>query len=109
VLDRELRVESRCPTSAEPIGLTVSPEGFRDVQPAGAMMSFLRPEVIAARAEAGEDVIQGFCHIIHFFASAEAAKAWIAKHPDTTQLSIADGFEIGQRWVAHLWGVGADR
>jgi alkylmercury lyase len=108
VLERELRVESRCPTSGERIGLTVSPEGFRDLEPPGAVMSFLQPEELAARAEAGGDVIRNFCHFVHFFASDEAARAWIAEHPGTTEIAIADGFEIGRRWVRRVWGSGAD-
>ena len=109
VLDRELRVESRCPTTGQRIGLAVSPQGFRDIEPPGAVMSFLRPEEIAARAEGGGDVIRNFCHFVHFFASEQAAQAWIAGHPGTTQISITDGFEIGRRWVGHIWGVGASR
>jgi alkylmercury lyase len=109
VLERELRVDSRCPTSGERIGLTVFPAGFRDLEPAGAVMSFLEPEELAARAEAGGDVIRSFCHFVHFFASDEAARTWIAEHPGTTEIRIADGFEIGRRWVRHVWGAGADR
>jgi alkylmercury lyase len=108
VLDRELRVESLCPTSAEPISLTVSPHGFRDVEPPMTVMSFLQPDVLATRAEAGADVIRSFCHFVHFFASEAAAEPWVADHAGTVQISIADGFEIGRRWVAHVWGAEAD-
>jgi alkylmercury lyase len=75
VLDRELPVESRCPTSGERISLTVSPEGVRDLEPSRALMSWLRPEELAARAESGGDVIRNFCHFVHFFTSDEAARA----------------------------------
>jgi alkylmercury lyase len=109
VLDREVPIESQCPTSGERISLVVSPEGFRDLEPSGAVMSFLAPDELAARAEAGGDVIRNFCHFVHFFASKEAAQTWIEGHPGTTQISIADGFEIGRRWVGHVWGLGADR
>jgi alkylmercury lyase len=109
VLDREVPVESRCPTTGERISLTVSPESFADVEPAGAALSFLTPETLAARADAGGDVIVSFCHFVHFFASEAAADAWIAEHPGTTRISIADGFEIGRRWVLHLWGIGVER
>ena len=109
VLEREARVESRCPTSGEQISLAVSPQGFRDLEPSGAVMSFLDPDELAERAEAGGDVIRSFCRFVHFFASPEAARAWIADHPGTAEISITDGFEIGRRWVAHVWGAGADR
>jgi alkylmercury lyase len=110
VLDREARVESRCPTTGERITLTVSPDGVRDLEPSGAVMSFLLPAEIERRSEEGmADVIGSFCHFIHFFASEEAAHAWIFQHPGTTQLSIEDGFELGRRLVAHVWGIEASR
>ena len=109
VLDREVRIESRCPTSGKRISLVASPEGFRDLEPSAAVMSFLRPDELAERAEAGGDVIRNFCHFVHFFAADEAARAWITDHPGTTRISIAEGFEIGRRWVAHVWGAGPDQ
>jgi hypothetical protein len=54
-------------------------------------------------------VIRNGCHFIHFFASSEAAQAWISEHPGTLELAMGDGFEVGRRWVAHAFGVGADR
>jgi hypothetical protein len=27
------------------------------------------------------DVIQSFCHFVHFFASREAGETWTAEHP----------------------------
>lgn len=106
VLDREARVESSCPTTGERITLTVSPEGVSDLEPSGAVMSFLDPGTLEARGVEGwgGDVIRNGCHFIHFFASDEAAQAWISQHPGTIQLSIEDGFELGRRWIAYAFG-----
>ncbi|MGH2962540.1 MAG: organomercurial lyase [Solirubrobacterales bacterium] len=111
VLNREVRVESSCPVTGERISLTVSPEGFTDLEPSGAVMSFLDPPAFEARGEEswGGDVIRNGCHFIHFFASNEVAQAWISEHPGTLQLAIEDGFEVGRRWVAYAFGVGPDR
>ena len=111
VLGREVQVESASPTTGERISLTVSPEGFTDLEPSEAVMSFLDPAEFEARGDAdwGGDVIRNGCHYIHFFASSEAAQAWISEHPGTLELAIADGFEVGRRWVAHAFGMGAGR
>lgn len=111
VLNREVRVESSCPTTGERISLTVSPEGFTDLEPSEVVMSFLDPAAWKAGGEAGwgGDVIRNGCHFIHFFASEEAAQAWISEHPGTLQLAIEDGFEVGKSWVGYAFGVGRTR
>jgi alkylmercury lyase len=102
-LGERVEVESTCPTTAEPITLTVSPESVGDVHPQGAVMSFLLP---GERGFSG-DVIRGFCHYVHFFASKEAARAWTAEHDGTFELSIEDGFELGRRWAARAFAAGS--
>jgi alkylmercury lyase len=108
-LERAVRVESRCPISGEPIRLVVSPEGYGDVEPPSAVMSMLSPEEVAARIERGEDVIRSLCHFLFFFASEDAAQEWTSEHPGTTTFPIEEGFELGRRWIAHKWGIGAGR
>jgi alkylmercury lyase len=100
VLGEQVDVESACPTTAEPVTLTVSPEGVSDVHPSGAVMSFVLP------GEEGfsGDVIRGFCHFVHFFASDDAEQAWTAGHEGTFRLSIEDGFELGRFWAARAFG-----
>ena len=56
------------------------------------MLSFLAP-----RRPFDADVIQGFCHFVHFLASEQAAAEWTAQHPGTFTLSIEQGFRLGQR------------
>lgn len=85
------RVESVCPTTGEAITLVVSPNGVVETSHPSAVVSFLVPD----RAF-DADVIQGFCHFVHFFASEEAGQAWTAKHPGTFLLSLEDGFELGR-------------
>ena len=42
------------------------------------------------------DVIQTFCHFVHFFTSGEAGESWTAEHPGTFLLSLEDAFELGR-------------
>jgi alkylmercury lyase len=106
-LGAEVRVESRCPVTGEAISFVGSPSGFRDLEPAEAVMSMLAPEEVGARLERGEDVIQGLCHWLYFFASEQAAREWTSERPGTTTFPIAEGFELGRRWMAHKWGIGS--
>ncbi len=102
-LGREVRVESRSPRRGERISLTVSPDGYRDIDPPEAVMSMLTPEEVAARTARGEDVISSLCHFLFFFASKESASEWTAEHPGTVTFPIEEGFELGRRWIAHKW------
>jgi alkylmercury lyase len=91
LLGETVRVTSRCPTTGEPISLTVGPERVRDLHPAEAVVSFLVPE-------AGFDsrVIQSFCHFVHFFASEDAGLTWTAEHDGTFLLSVDEAFQLGR-------------
>jgi alkylmercury lyase len=90
LLGHGARVSSRCPTTGRDISLTVTPEGPADIKPDATVLSFLAPE----RPFDG-DVIRRFCHLVHFFASEQAAE-WTAQNPGTFTLSIEEGFRLGQ-------------
>jgi alkylmercury lyase len=104
LLGKRVSVESPCPTTGEPVRLSVDPTGVCEVSPQGAVLSFLRPD-----ASFGSDTIASFCHFVHFFVSAEAARRWTESHAGTFVLSIEDGFELGRltnhaRFAAALEG-----
>lgn len=104
LLGRRAEVESRDPETGETIRLTVSPDGVERVEPEGAVLSFLEPY-----EGMREDVIGNFCHFIHFFASPDSARRWMDAHPGTLMLSIAEGFELGQRRNREQLGEGLNR
>jgi alkylmercury lyase len=104
-LETEVRIESRCPVTGQTISFLGSPEGFSDLEPPEAVMSMLTPDEVGARVDRGEDVIQGLCHWLYFFASEEAARAWTSERPGTTTFPLEEGFELGRRWIAHKWGI----
>lgn len=93
------RVTSTCPVTDRAITLTVGPDGLQDVDPAGAVLSFLRPSDVR-----GDDVIERFCHYVRLFASEEAATSWTADHPGTFVLALGDALELGRRTFCALGG-----
>jgi alkylmercury lyase len=90
-LDRVAQAESRCPTTGDPVHLTVSPTQIESVSPAEAVLSMLVPETAF-----DDNVILSFCHYVHFFTSAQAAEPWLAGHPGTFVLPVEQAFELGQ-------------
>jgi len=91
LLGQPARVDSRCPSTGKPISLTVTPAGIAYPAPPETVVSFLVPET-----QFDADVVQSFCHFVHFFASPDAAASWTAQHPGTFPLSVEDAFRLGQ-------------
>ena len=91
LLGETVKVTSRSPASGTEISLTVTPTGPADLQPADTVVSFLLPETGFAA-----DVIQRFCHFVHFFASADDGNAWTAERPGTFLLSVDAAYRLGQ-------------
>jgi alkylmercury lyase len=85
-------IRSRCPATGEQISLTVDAGGPGGVRPTGVVLSFLAPE-----RPFDADVIERFCHFVHFFASEQPAREWTARHPGTFTLSLEQGFRLGRR------------
>lgn len=80
----------------EPISLTVTSHGVTDLEPATTVMSMLSPE-----GAFDHDIVQSFCHFVHFFASEESGQAWVADHPGTFLLSVDEAFDVANRsWPA---------
>lgn len=91
ILGAEAHVESTCPVTKATISLVVHPDGVAQTSHSGAVVSFLLPST-----DFDADVIQSFCHFVHFFASREAGESWTAEHPGTFLLSLGDAFELGR-------------
>ncbi len=104
ILGEPATVESTCPTTRETVTLRVTPQGVEEVSPPGVVLSFLRRE-----EPFDEDVIRSFCHFVHFFASEEAGRKWIAEHDGTFLLSIEQGFELGRLANRATFGTALDR
>ena len=92
----EARVESADPVSGEPIRLRVTRDGVRDLTPQQAMVSMLAPD-----GPFGHDIVESFCHFVHFFASEDTAQRWVSDHPGTFVLTVHEAFDVATRsWPA---------
>lgn len=91
ILGKTARVESADPITKERISLVVGPDGVKEVAPAGTVVSFLSPDGVF-----GAEVVQNFCHFVHFFASRETGARWAAEHDGTFLLSMNEAFELGR-------------
>jgi alkylmercury lyase len=91
ILNTEIHVKSTDPQNGETVQLTVTPDEVKEVHPRETMVSFLLP-VGPVRS----DVVQSFCHFVHFFSSPESGQRWIADHPGTFLLTVEEAFELGR-------------
>jgi alkylmercury lyase len=91
LLGAPAQVESQCPTSGEPITLTVTGSEVTNPRPMDTVLSYLHKD-----EPLDQNVINSFCHYIHFFANPDAAADWTAQHEGTFTLSLAEGSEIAR-------------
>jgi alkylmercury lyase len=92
LLEKTAQVESTCETSGDRVRLTVSPHGVEFGEPVSPVVSFLKP--VAAHCQ--QNIIQSFCHYIHFFRSGADGEAWIAKNPGTFLLTLDEAVRLAR-------------
>ena len=92
LLGKTARVESACAMSGQSVRLTVSPAAVESADPAPLFVSFVAPE--ASRFEG--DILERFCHYVHFFRSRDDGEAWIAKTPGTFLLTLDEAVELAR-------------
>jgi alkylmercury lyase len=91
LLGTAAEVESQCPTTGQRITLTVRGTEVTNPLPADTVISYLHKD-----EPLDQNVINSFCHYIHFFANPDAAAKWTAQHEGTFTLSLAEGSEIAR-------------
>ncbi|MGA9690579.1 MAG: organomercurial lyase [Pseudonocardiaceae bacterium] len=91
-------VSSTCPTTGEAIHLRVGADGVQGVEPASTVVSFRMPE-----GPFDADVRQRFCHFVRFFASPDAAQAWVVEHPGAFWVPVAEAAQVGRRLAAGVF------
>jgi alkylmercury lyase len=97
-LGSSAELHSVCPTTHEAIHVRVTPEEVTALEPTSTVVSFLMPE-----KEFTDEVRASFCHFVSFFASPEAADEWVAKHPRTFWVPLAEAGEVGRRLTARAF------
>jgi alkylmercury lyase len=93
LLGKSARVDSICEASGKPLRLSVSPKRVESVDPGSVCISFLTPD--SSRFQ--QDIVQNFCHCIHFFRPRKDGEAWIATRPGTFILSLDEATELAHR------------
>jgi len=67
-------------------------------------MLILRTAVVSLVVpNASTDVRGVFCCLVKFFASVEAAKAWLALHPGAQVLPVTEAYQVGKEIVRRQW------
>lgn len=93
LLEKSARVESVCDATGKSVRLSVSPKRVESADPGSVCISFLTPD--SSRFQ--QDIVQNFCHYIHFFRSRKDAEVWTAKTPGTFILSLDEATELARR------------
>jgi alkylmercury lyase len=93
LLGKRVDVESRSPGLAGAVKLTVTPTGVEHLEPEDAHVSFVLPNA----TDVQKDIVNTFCHFVHFFSSRQAGGAWASQHPGTFILSVAEAHAIAIR------------
>ena len=92
ILNKSARVESTCPVTGRQIHLTVTPDGVEECEPEAAFMSLVTPG-----AGQLEGSIRGsFCCHVHFFASEQAASAWLPEREAAFALPVREASKVAQ-------------
>lgn len=95
VLGADAVVRSSDPQSDAAITLTVAPDAVTRRSHGHLVVSFLAPDDPFT-----DDIVTSFCHYVHFFTDADAARPWLAAHDGTFVVPLDDAFELGRRWNA---------
>lgn len=99
ILRKTARVESTDPVTNEKISLVVEPEGVKELEPADTVVSFLAPDRVF-----DADIIQSFCHFVHFFGSRDSGERWSSEHNGTLLFSADQAYELGRLTNARNFG-----
>jgi alkylmercury lyase len=87
ILGEPAVVESNCPATGRTIQIELTPHAVVSVNPHDTVVSQLVDLQFLG------DVRGNVCDQGHFFASADAACAWLAAHPGGQVLTVSDAFE----------------
>jgi alkylmercury lyase len=93
LLAEPVRVESPCRATGRPVTVNLTQSGMTEVDPPDAVVSIVVPRP-------GQPSRQAFCGEVHFFASAAAAKAWLAERPQGQVVPVATAYALGNLLIA---------
>jgi len=94
-----VEAETSCPITRQSIRLTISEKGIEETQPEAPLITFIKPDLEALKA----NVTHSFCQYIFFTASEEAGKEWKETQKDGFLISLDQGFELGQKIISQVF------
>jgi alkylmercury lyase len=105
VLGEPAMVRSHCPATSTPITMRVSATGVEGLDPPTAVVSFVLPP----ESEINADIVNSFCHYVHFFANEHVAEKWARQHKGAFIVSVEDAFRAAQAKNQWQYPLGLER
>ncbi len=104
LLQHPAHIISTCPTTGRQIELTVTPTGITAVEPAQTVVSVIVPGLTPSCKRGAKSGPQGpVCSTMHFFASPEAATAWVSIQQGVAILSLVEAWQlVTEAWLKPL-------
>jgi alkylmercury lyase len=99
IIGKTAHVASTDPITREKVSMVVEPNGVKELEPPGTVVSFLAPNTVF-----DADIIQSFCHYVNFFGSRESGERWTSEHHETFLLSVDQAYELGRLTNARFRG-----
>ncbi|WP_159587664.1 organomercurial lyase [Chelativorans xinjiangense] len=107
LLGETAEIETRDPETGQLVRLTMSPARIEAVEPTDILVSWRRSDLWEATSAV--QIIATACHFHFFFASRESGERWVAKHPETSLLSLDTVFAFIERLNRHMFGTELER
>ena len=99
IFGQTIQAKTRCPVSKQDISLTISEQGVVKVSPEDSIITFIKPELDALKA----NVTNSFCQYIFFVASEAYGEQWQSTQKDGFLISLDQGFELGQNIIHQVF------
>jgi alkylmercury lyase len=100
---KPIQAQATCPATGSPIRVDLTPDGVERVEPPSTVIALLNP--LAPQLQqlsSPEQVDADVCAHQPFFASVEAATAWLAQHPGGRIFPVREFFAWWRRFLAAM-------
>lgn len=99
IYQQSIQAQTQCPVSKKTISLNISKEGVETIEPVTAMITFIKPDLEALKA----NITGSFCQYIFFVDSENSGKEWQKTHANGFLLDINQGFELGKNIIQKVF------
>jgi len=92
VLGEPASIRSNCPVTSTPITMRVSATAVENLDPPTAVVSFVLP----LESDINADIVNSFCHYVHFFTDEQVASKWARQHEGAFVVSVGNAFRAAR-------------